>query len=555
MYRLMRGLTRLGLVISLIWPVQSVAIGSDADIALIEATRQGNLDQVKSLLQQSADVNAVEADGTTALAWAVYNNDVNMVDLLLGSGADGADANAANDYGVTPLHLACTNQNAAIVSKLLKSGADPNLAKWTGETPLMTCAGTGAVDAVSELLANGADANAKEAEFEQTALMWAAAERHAGVVKLLIDKGADVSATSKLIPEPEPFFIETPGSMGINLPDTLRFRELTGGFNALQFAAQQGDIDSVKALLDAGADINFATREEGSALLIATAAGHEKLALYLLERGADPDITDAYGVAPLHFAVHKGLLIMNNWAPADTDKYGWERHNNSNIVKALLEKGAKPDPRVKHSWSHLDNPFQARAMEDPSQIDVVGSTPLLLAAASGDIESMKLLLKHGANRDAKTLGGATLFMLAAGAGAEDGARDEKQAIEAAKFVLSLGNIDVNAELTANDAKNGPGAGKLDGRNIMHFAVTLAWKDMIRFLDEQGVDLDHGDRYGMTPLMIAMGDPEARYYRNIPVGRYDDRYRRPRENEEIEALLLEVGAAPFTGKVVDKGSVD
>ena len=70
---------------------------------------------------------------------------------------------------------------------------------------------------------------------------------------------------------------------------------------------------------------------------------------------------------------------------------------------------------------------------------------------------MKLLLDHGADKDAKTIGGATLFMLAAGAGAEEDARDEQQAIAAAKFVLSLGKINVNAELTANDAKNGPGA--------------------------------------------------------------------------------------------------
>jgi hypothetical protein len=116
-------------------------------------------------------------------------------------------------------------------------------------------------------------------------------------------------------------------------------------------------------------------------------------------------------------------------------------------------------------------------------------------------------------------------------------------------------VDVNAQLTENDAKNGPGAGKIDGRNIMHFAVTLAWPKMIRFLADLGVNLDKRDRYGMTPLMIAMGDPEARYYRKIPVGRYDDRYRRPRANEKIEQLLLDVGASPFTGTIVDKGSVD
>lgn len=547
----------LGLVVTvaLVLPASSIAIGTDAELALIAAVREGNTERVASLLQEGSDVNALEADGTSALAWAVNNNDMAMVDLLVRSGKDGADTNAVNDYGVAPLHLACTNRNTEIVSKLLKAGADPNLAKWTGETPLMTCAETGLLDAVSELLASGADANARENRYEQTALMWAAAERHADVVRLLTGKGADVNAVSKLIPEPAPFFIETPGSMGTNLPETLRFRKYTGGFSALQFAAQQGDIESARALLDGGADIDFATEEEGSALLIATAAGHEQMVLFLLDKGADVDITDAYGIAPLHFAVHKGLLIMNNWAPTDTDKYGWERHNNPNLVRALLEHGAKPDPRVKHSWSHLDNPFQARGMEDPSQIDVVGSTPLLLAAASGDIESMKILIKHGADRNAKTASGATLFMLAAGAGAEEGTRDEQQAIEAAKYVLSLGDVDVNAELTSNDAKNGPGAGKIDGRNIMHFAVTLAWKDMIRFLFTLGVDPNHGDRYGMTPLMIAMGDPEARYYRNIPVGRYDDRYRRPGPDEEIEALLLELGAAPFTGKVVDKGSVD
>ena len=557
MYRLRRKLAGLGLAMAMVMllPIQSNAIGSDADLALIDAIRKGDLEQVKSLLLVGADANAIEADGTSALAWAVYNNDVNMLDLLLGSSEDGADANAANDYGVTPLHLACTNQNTAIVSKLLKAGADPNKAKWTGETPLITCAGTGDIEAVSELLANGADVNARESKFEQTALMWAAAERHADVVKLLLEKGADISATSKLIPEPKAFFIETPGSMGTNLPDTLRFREETGGFNTLQFAARSGDIGSVIALLDAGADIDAATKEEGSALVIAAAAGHEKLALTLLERGANPDIADAYGITPLHFALHKGLLIMNNWAPSDTDKYGWDRHNTPNLVKALLEQGAKPDPRVKHSWSHLDNPFQARSVEDPAQIEVAGATPLLLAAVSGDIESMKLLIQHGADKDAKTIGGATLFMLAAGAGIEEDTRDEKQAIEAAKYVLSLGDIDVNAILTANDAKNGPGAGKIDGRNIMHFAITLAWKDMIRYLFTLGVNPNHGDRYGMTPLMIAMGDPEARYYRNIPIGRYDDRYRRPGPDEEVEALLLELGAATFTGKIVDKGSVD
>ena len=549
------GACRSGLAALLLLPGLATAIGEDIDTEFVRAAKSGDLEKVQSLLNNQADVNAAQKDGTSALAWAVYNNDENMVDLLLRSGADGADANAANEYGINPLHLACINQNNSIVRKLLRGGADPNRTKWTGESPLMTCANTGAVSAVKDLLDNGADINASESTQDQTALMWAAAEKHPEVVKLLIERSANINALSKIIPEPEPFVQKTPGSMGQNFPTTLRFRELSGGFTALMFAAQQGDLESTRLLLDAGADIEFTTPEEGSAIVVATAAGHEELAIFLLQRGADPNIADAYGITPLHFAVHKGVLIMNNWMPAETEKYGWERNNMPALIKALLEHGAEPDPKIKHAWSFLDNPFLARSMEDPAQIDIVGSTPLLLAAASGDLDSMRILVEYGADINAKTFGGANLFMLAAGGGSERSVRDEQKAIEVAQYVLSLGDTDINAQLTDNRAKNGPGAGKIDGRNIVHFAVTLAWSDMIRFLADVGVNLDHSDRYGMTPLMIAMGDPEARYYRNIPVGRYDDRYRRPRANEFIEKVLLEVGTSPFTGTIIDKGSID
>ena len=87
---------------------------------------------------------------------------------------------AANRYGVTPLSLACTNGNAAMVELLLKAGADPNTALPGGETALMTAARTGKVDAVKALLAHGADVNAKEPQRGQTALMWAAAEGNVG---------------------------------------------------------------------------------------------------------------------------------------------------------------------------------------------------------------------------------------------------------------------------------------------------------------------------------------------------------------------------------------
>ncbi len=529
------------------------SITSWAGEELVLAAKENDMDTIKSLLAAKTDVNSALADGTTALAWAAYNNAQDTVELLVKSGAD---ANLANEYGVSPLHLACTNQNSDMVTVLLNAGAKPDSAKWSGETALMTCANSGAAAAVSAMIAKGANVNAHEQDQEQTALMWAAAEDHVDVVKALISGGANVNATSKLLPEPEPFIVKVPSSFGQNFPKPVRFRKSSGAFSPLMFAAKKGSVETARLLLEAGADINYATTEDGTSLLVATASGHELFALFLLEKGANPNVKDGWGVTPLHYAVHEGVLIMNGYSPTSTDHLGWDRPNMPKLVEALLDAGANPEARIESSFSFLDNKF-IRGNEDPPQIDISGATPLLLAAASGDVTTMRILVEKGsADKKAKTNGGATLFMLAAASGAEKGTRNEKQAIEAAKLALAMGDVDINAQLTNDDAVNGPGTGKIDGRTAVHFAASLGWKEMVKFLAENGANLDVADRYGQTPLTIAMGDPEARYYRNIPVGRYDDRYRRPPNQgyKDVVEALLKSGAKPFTGKIVDKGSV-
>src|SRR5512142_439795 len=204
------------------------AAAGTGDLRLPEAARNQDANAVRALLTQKADVqkadvNVRSTDGSTALLWLAHWNDVDSADLLLKAGAD---ANTANDFGMTPLSQACTNASFEFVRLLLKSGANPNTAIATGETPLMTCAKTGNAEAVRLLGGYGAAVNAKEPAQSQTALMWAAAERHPNVVSALIASHADLKAHTK------------------------------DGFTAIHFAARVGDLESLKLFLAAGVDVN-----------------------------------------------------------------------------------------------------------------------------------------------------------------------------------------------------------------------------------------------------------------------------------------------------------
>jgi ankyrin repeat protein len=182
-------MTRVTLIAAALVLSMAALRAAAADSTLADAAEKVNRAQVRALLEARVAVDAAQIDGMTALHWATYHDDAEMVEQLLRAGAN---VQAATRYGVTPLSLACTNGNGALVERLLAAGADPNAALPGGETPLMTAARTGSLVAVRTLLSRGAKVDATDEARGQTALMWAAAEGHVDVVQALIASGADV---------------------------------------------------------------------------------------------------------------------------------------------------------------------------------------------------------------------------------------------------------------------------------------------------------------------------------------------------------------------------
>src|SRR5260370_29847458 len=205
-----------------------------------------------------------------AFHWGVRGDDIGTGQLLLRAGAD---AKAANRYGVTPVSLAATKGNATLVDMLLTAGADPNSALPEGETVLMTAARTGNPGLVRALIAHGANVNGREKWQEQTALMWAAAENHSAAVKALVQAGADMNAHSKVLSFPE-YKYETNGMAVFLLPH--------GGWTALMYAARQNAMDAAAVLADLKKDLNVVDADGTTALQLAIINLHYDLATLLL---------------------------------------------------------------------------------------------------------------------------------------------------------------------------------------------------------------------------------------------------------------------------------
>ena len=422
-----------------------------AGTEVADAVASKNKQVVRTLLQQKADVNAPQTDGTTALHWAVRWDDLETADLLIKAGAN---VMASNRNGATPMYLATVNGTPAMVDMLLRAGADANATFLThGETALMFASRTGNVEVVKMLLDRGANVNAKETLRDTTAVSWAAEQNHAEVIRLLAEKGADVKVKSKVV-------TPTGGRGGPPIP--------TGGLSPLVFAAREGGLEAVKNLIAAGADPNQTTGDGSSAMLVAIQNGHYPVAEFLLNNGADPDLANAKGWSPLYLTVkHRnietGTIPVPNVAQATP------------FIYKLLEKGADPNVRSKTNT-------EIRNGQRATWFNEAGATPFIRAALCGDIEIMKLLLRYGADPGLTTNDRSTALMAAAGVGYAEGFiqhRSVQETVASMQLLLDLG-ADINAQ---NEG----------GLTALHGAAHKAVVAEIKLLLDWGARADIRDR--------------------------------------------------------------
>jgi ankyrin repeat protein len=520
-----------------------------ASVAEAAMARDGKT--VRALLKGGGDVNAAQADGMTALHWAATHGDAELAGVLLYAGANGRATTRLGGY--TPLHLASQAGSAAVVQSLLDRGADANTPTSTGATALMLAAKSGNVDAVTRLLDKGADANARESAYGQTALMIAAALDRAEVVRVLLARGGDPRLASKFedlaaLTAPadpdrqpqgrapaqagrEPATAGRPAAPGGDsaerrpdipgLTRPFRYNELIGaqgGLTALHMAARQGSAKAVQTLVEGGADVNQSSPgDRTSPLLIATINGHFDIAKYLLDKGADPNLASDPGATPLY-----GLINVQ-WAPKAA--YPQPRAHLQqtltylDLMKALLEKGADPNARVRRKIWFSSYNF------DQSNMDEIGATPFWRAAYASDVDAMKLLVAYGADpniptmkpagrarptdgdpvlRDVSTVpplpvGGPSITPLqaAAGVGYGQGFAGNSHHVAPIGMMAAMKYLveELGAEVNAADG---------DGNTALHHAASRGDNEMILYLVSKGADVTKANRAGQTTVDLANG---------------------------------------------------
>lgn len=443
---------------------------------LLESVRSGDHFTASELVQDGADVNAAESNGTMPLHWAVHHGNLELVKQLLEAGAD---VNAANNYGATPISEAAVLGDQAMMKVLLDAGADPNSRNPDGQTPLMVVARSNHVETAKLLLKHGADVNAIEQWKGQNAVIWAAAQSQPEMLKLLLEAGGDPNSRSMI----------NPRERQISQERRFQWRP-AGGMTALVYAAREGCLECAQLLVEAGAEIDAGDAENVTPLLVAVINMRFDTAKYLVEAGANVNKWSFRGENPIYSAVDVNTVPHGGYP----DRPSTDSTSSLDMIRILLEAGANPNLQLKLQpmYRHIKDDRGADRMLN------IGATPLLRAAKGHDIPAIELLLKHGAHPNLPNRDGTTPLMAAAGVSASSidtrGDYGTPLAATNAKRTLEV-LISNGADLSLRDNT---------GKTALHGAASWGWNEAVEYLVSKGADLMAKDNGTLTPLDVALG---------------------------------------------------
>jgi uncharacterized protein len=471
----LRGIKTAGALLAGLAVALSLVFGiaQAADDSLAALVRAKDHDGAVALLAKGADGKSREVDGTTALMWACYNGDADLVERLIKAGAD---VSVVNDYGASALQVAAVVADSRIIKDLLRAGANADSPNPEGQTALMVVARSGNVESAKLLLDAGATVDAREQWGNQTALMWAAAEGHPEMIKLLLEHHADVNAHGAIRDWQRRVTAE-------GRPKN----ENHGGFTPLIYAARIGCIECAKALLKGHADLNLPDPDGETALLLSIINMHFDFASYLIGAGADVNRWDFYGQTPLYAAIDMATLPTGG----RPDLPSADKTQPLQVAEQLLNAGANVNAQLKLRPPYRNGVFDRGG----DQVLSTGATALLSAAKSGNNDAVRLLLKYHPIVDLPNAEGVTPLMAAAGMGhgfnpTRGRYKTDDQAREGVRLLQAAGaKIDGTAR---------------DGLTPLHAAAMHGWDNTVKLLVADGAPLQPTDRLGLRPIDYAAG---------------------------------------------------
>ncbi|KAL6857555.1 Ankyrin repeat A protein 2 [Amphichorda felina] len=487
---------------------------------------------VPSGLSWHHSITIRQAHTILAEACVLYLNLMNS-DFRLRAHANGEsshtiDSQAFLDYSAktwgTHFREASISDNATIVSSALRI-CDPNSkvhAIWfriywkttfmvttRNFTDLMLASYYGHRAVVKLLLERGADIEAKDWEYGRTSLSWAAGNGYEAIVQLLVDKGANVDAMDSDSQTPlswaagnghEPV-VQLLLKKGANVKGATFEATDSDSRTPVLWAAENGHTAIVQLLIEKGADVEAKDRDNRTPLSWAAGNGHEGIIHLLLEKGANVTTKDRDGRMPLWWAAtnkHDAMvqLLLGNGGDIEAKDRDsrtpllWAAGNGDEaMVKLLLDKGADVEAKDRDSWTPLSraagrgNEAMVRLLlehgADVKAQDRDGRVSLSRAAGRGHEAVVRLLLEKGADAEAKDRDSWTLLSWAAGRGHE----------AVVQLLLAEGAV-----IEAKDR---------DSRTPLSWAAGNGHKTVVKMLLDKGADVEAKDsKYGRTPLSWA-----------------------------------------------------